>query len=1034
MAWYIVMAETFARIQQFLSQVRGVLRGRAALRAGLYCVAALSTLALVVPLSALLMAAHRGAVLGWSGLIAAGLIAFAGLVRPWRRWRSQTAIARFVGSKQPPLASDLLSSVELGGQRRVAGRGQGSADLVAALLAQTAARLEGMDPRALVARAPVRRAAAFCTLMVVLHGAAWTTAPGSLAAGWRRVLEPRDTRPFGGAELSQTPLVGDIRVTLEYPDYSRQPALVLPSSSGDFRAMPGTSVTLETRALVPAAAARLVFDGAAAGDAEDAGAETDIVMEVVDERTLRARFAVHEAGAYRFLIDSPRGRRRVEAVARQIEIDADKTPEVELYVPAEELDVTSMKRIELAYIAEDDFGISKIELVWSERGKEQRKGLPVAKTGGQPRSAQQKFLWDLAEVTLEPGTRVAYHLEVTDNDTVRGPNVGRSREFQLRVFSPREKHEQLIARQVEFFEKLVRSLGGRLTVAAADVHAHTALHREVAGLVVELGTLVTALGAEDFVDKALRVAFEEMRARLDGLSKAEAVLLGRYAGRQAAPGSKLPDSHQDSNQDSHQDSKQVAARLGAADADMVAEMENDVITLADWLDRQQMENLLALSDEVKVHEDRLRQLFKEFERTGSQELLVEIEREMRALERRLAEMAHKRGQLAEDVLDRFVHSEAIQEDEARDCMGQVRALMTAGQVDAAQAKLEECLQSLDKAAEAMEQALSELRGDKFSESERKLGELMDKLADLSQDQRDLAGAADDIWNRYAARADDMMREEAKGARKEVSKLIDRLRKEIARVPEAGLTQFAKEELEIVEARLRNVDEMLADGDIAEALAMAQQARSSLDTAASEIEAAMEDDADEPWTQSMNDARRALGRAQPLADKLVEELQASTPSPGEIMSEDDRRQLNKLRKRQKSVAERARRLMERAQQMSGELPGKAGDAVAQGVGEARGHMSRAGKRMRAQDPAGVRQETRGAADSLERTLQGARDAARGRGAAERAGLRDEPIRIPGADEYKAPEEFREDILEAMKREQAPKGFGDLVKRYYEELIR
>ena len=51
----------------------------------------------------------------------------------------------------------------------------------------------------------------------------------------------------------------------------------------------------------------------------------------------------------------------------------------------------------------------------------------------------------------------------------------------------------------------------------------------------------------------------------------------------------------------------------------------------------------------------------------------------------------------------------------------------------------------------------------------------------------------------------------------------------------------------------------------------------------------------------------------------------------------------------------------------------------------------------------------------------------------AGLDQEPIRIPGADEYRAPEHFREDILEAMKK-RAPEGYDEMIKRYYEELIR
>jgi len=50
--------------------------------------------------------------------------------------------------------------------------------------------------------------------------------------------------------------------------------------------------------------------------------------------------------------------------------------------------------------------------------------------------------------------------------------------------------------------------------------------------------------------------------------------------------------------------------------------------------------------------------------------------------------------------------------------------------------------------------------------------------------------------------------------------------------------------------------------------------------------------------------------------------------------------------------------------------------------------------------------------------------------------DEPIRIPGADEYRAPERFREDLLEAMKKKGtlAPEGYDEQIKRYYEELIK
>ena len=46
---------------------------------------------------------------------------------------------------------------------------------------------------------------------------------------------------------------------------------------------------------------------------------------------------------------------------------------------------------------------------------------------------------------------------------------------------------------------------------------------------------------------------------------------------------------------------------------------------------------------------------------------------------------------------------------------------------------------------------------------------------------------------------------------------------------------------------------------------------------------------------------------------------------------------------------------------------------------------------------------------------------------------EPVRIPGADEIKAPREWRQELLEAM-RERAPERFREEVRRYYEELVK
>ena len=145
-------------------------------------------------------------------------------------------------------------------------------------------------------------------------------------------------------------------------------------------------------------------------------------------------------------------------------------------------------------------------------------------------------------------------------------------------------------------------------------------------------------------------------------------------------------------------------------------------------------------------------------------------------------------------------------------------------------------------------------------------------------------------------------------------------------------------------------------------------------------------------------------------------------------------MEKLGRKQAALRERADKLAERARAMAKELPGESGQRMAESLGDASDSMSRAAERMRRVDPSGARQGAREAADKLAEAESQARGAARQQQNQGGRGLREEPVRIPGADEYRAPEKFREDILEAMKKDHGPSSYKDMVKRYYEELIR
>src|SRR5678815_4890325 len=169
----------------------------------------------------------------------------------------------------------------------------------------------------------------------------------------------------------------------------------------------------------------------------------------------------------------------LQAYIRSLEAEPDQAPAVQLMAPADPLDVTTLRRVELAYVIEDDFGIASAELVW-EAGKDRGKkpiaieaaarlgarsetisqaispsisppGAPTVASRGR---VQGKLTWDIAEVQVPSGGEVRYWIEARDNDTVGGPNIGRSRELHLKVISPRERHEETLGRQQDLAEKL----------------------------------------------------------------------------------------------------------------------------------------------------------------------------------------------------------------------------------------------------------------------------------------------------------------------------------------------------------------------------------------------------------------------------------------------------------------------------------------------------------------------------------------------------------------------------------------------------
>jgi hypothetical protein len=196
-----------------------------------------------------------------------------------------------------------------------------------------------------------------------------------------------------------------------------------------------------------------------------------------------------------------------------------------------------------------------------------------------------------------------------------------------------------------------------------------------------------------------------------------------------------------------------------------------------------------------------------------------------------------------------------------------------------------------------------------------------------------------------------------------------------------------------------------------------------------------------WKHSSSRLRKTenqVGDNEMLAREIADELDKAMPSPSQQMSPEDQKKLSELSKREASVRKRTQdfsrelskpRLGPDGKPQPSPMPRDLGN----GLRDAGQHMERAENDLRGQMPRDAASEEAQALDKLQQMKQQMQQQRRPRDQQANGRVDKEPVRIPGAEEFRAPKEFRQDLLEAMKRG-GPSEYKEQLKKYYEELAR
>ena len=491
-------------IQQLLERVRRRWRTEVALRAATRAALAALTAVGVALVAARWIDASPRVLAAIAGLsLAAAVAAVVVLLLPLRRRPTDAQVARFIEERSTGLDDRLATAVDVARQPAPppmadlmiadAARRAGAID-PASIVASESLRRVGFQAAAaslalllvlIAGRAPLREAIDATALTMFPGRVRLEVAPGSTRVkagtplaitarlvgnrapviaqlqiadgdGWRPIamsLQPTGTftqtlgavtapftyrvaagtvtSPVYEVSVAHAPRVARIDVDYTYPQGLGMP----PRSerdSGDIYAPAGTDVRVHVFTDRPVAAGELAL-----GDGKP------LALTPAQPTEFTADLKVVSDTSYRVALADREGLKSDADTEYFIRTLDDRPPEVRVTRPAQDRQVTRLEEVDIDAEAEDDYGIDRMDLVYSVKGVEKTTPLPIPKKGLTVKTHHTLYLEDL---DVQPGDFVAYYVRARDLTRGTRPNEARSDMFFLEV-KPFEQEFTLAASQ-----------------------------------------------------------------------------------------------------------------------------------------------------------------------------------------------------------------------------------------------------------------------------------------------------------------------------------------------------------------------------------------------------------------------------------------------------------------------------------------------------------------------------------------------------------------------------------------------------------
>jgi hypothetical protein len=993
----------------------GRLRRRAAVQQGARAlVFASASAALTLTVAARLVgpvASWVGAVVAWSCVAVAALGA-AGLALRGLSRLAGSGAARLLASHEESLASAARSAAEFAHDDAQAP----SPALVAAHALRVEAALAVVPPNTVL---PWRalRSRALAGAGVALGGCAfvWALDPTTVAGAWA-LAHPG--APHGSA-MAVAAIVERCDARLVFPAYLGR-AAEQRENVVDLEAPLGTTVEWTVRTRVPARS----------GSIDVAGRATRLVRG--RDGVLTGRFVVHASGPLYLNVRTPERELR-DARARTVRAIRDEAPRVSLTEPAEDLTVEPNAEVPVAWAAKDDGAIREAELVLVDaEGREIRRRL-----GTYVGDARKPGVSGTATVRVEalgaqPGDRIVMRVEASDCDDVSGPNVGRSAERTITIAGDATRREQTHA-------ALRAALDAVLDVLAAR------LEQPLPEEFVAARTRFDALspGCEE-AGNAVDAAASAMRE--DGVSERDDVVALQ------ALAADVRDIGLNYVEWFYEPRSSSLPRRVEAEAEIVALLERGALMIEDMLARGRLEDAVAVAQELNRLRQRMTSLLSELRRRPDEATRRALLAEIARAEARMRELGAQLAQMSADVPGEFANVEAMQVPEAESALAALRDAVERNDLDAAMRQLAALERELAQMSGAIDQGADDFENARSSGEAQALADAVEGVKRALAQQRQLALETARVRSRAAARAAETLAAVPPDVARSRLTEARQVQHQLAGLDRNALDEDGRTELDAAQAALHDLEDALRAGQLASANELAAQAV----MAAQRLESRLQLESQMRGARDRGAASRAslATDAQKRTYGLWRALDDLVPELVEHVDDADRADMARDEPAQSQLSLDTEALAQRFAVGPNGAPLSA--EAAEAVHRAAGAMEDASEALDVGNPQQAAERQDRAISYLEEMLKnaeqqrsrrsrggrGSRGSASGeaQGGEERNGRdgRDgdpsqDVVRIPDGSDFVGPAERRRRVLDAM-RDDAPGGFEDAVRRYYEDILR